>query len=82
MNSEQRMRTMLEAVGLDPKIADIGGIQTIMSEVRQRCSVCTAEDVCERWLKSDDKGDNDFCPNAKVFEVLREYRGDNPYVAS
>lgn len=81
MNSERRMRSMLEAVGLDPKIADIRGIKTIMSEVRQRCSACKSEDVCERWLRSADKGDSDFCPNAKVFEVLREYRGDNPYVA-
>lgn len=80
MKSEKRMRSMLEAVGLDPKIADIRGIKTIMSEVRQRCSACNSEDVCERWLNSEDKGDNDFCPNAKVFAVLREYRGDNPYV--
>lgn len=81
MNSERRMRSMLEAVGLDPEIADIKGIETIMSEVRQRCSACNAESVCEHWLKSEDKGDNDFCPNSKVFKILRKYRGDSPYVA-
>lgn len=80
-NSERRMRAMLESVGLDPEIADMAGIETIMSEVRQRCSACNSESVCERWLASDKKSDNDFCPNAKVFEVFRKYRGDHPYVA-
>ncbi|MDH3374204.1 MAG: DUF6455 family protein [Gammaproteobacteria bacterium] len=81
VNSERRMRAMLESVGLDPEIADIAGIETIMSEVRQRCSACNSESVCERWLESDKKSDNDFCPNAKVFDVLRKYRGDHPYEA-
>ena len=80
-NSERRMRAMLESVGLDPEIADIGGIETIMSEVRQRCTSCNAESVCEDWLNSDEKGDNDFCPNKRVFEILRKYRGDTPYAA-
>jgi len=76
MNSERRMRAMLQSVGLDPEIASIGGIETIMKEVRQRCRACTSEDVCERWLDGEIQGDNDFCPNAKVFEKFREYRGD------
>lgn len=81
-NSERRMRAMLESVGLDPEIADIGGIETIMSEVRQRCASCNAETVCEQWLASEDKGENDFCPNKRVFEILKKYRGDTPYTAS
>jgi hypothetical protein len=69
-NSERRMLTMLESVGLDPEIATSGEIPTIMKEVRQRCRSCATEAVCERWLQGNEEGDNTFCPNAKVFEVL------------
>lgn len=72
-NSERRMRSMLEAVGLDPAIAASGEIPTIMKEVRQRCRSCAAEGVCEDWLASDKSGGNDFCPNARVFEILNKY---------
>lgn len=75
-NSERRMRAMLQSIGLDPEIASIGGIETIMTEVRRRCRACTSEDVCERWLDGELQGDNDFCPNAKVFTKFRKYRGD------
>lgn len=74
-NSERRMLAMLESVGLDPAIASSGDIQTIMGEVRQRCQSCASEDVCERWLRRDEKGDNDFCPNARAFEILKKYGG-------
>ena len=73
-NSERRMRTMLESVGLDPAIAASGEIPAIMKEVRQRCRSCASEDVCEHWLAGDKKDGNDFCPNAKVFEILNKYR--------
>ncbi len=72
-NSERRMQAMLESVGLDPNLATSGEIPTIMKEVRQRCSHCAAESVCERWLEGNEEGDNAFCPNAKVFEVLKKY---------
>lgn len=72
-NSERRMRTMLESVGLDPEIAASGEMPTIMKEVRQRCRACSSEAVCERWLAGDHDTENDFCPNAKVFEVLSKY---------
>jgi len=75
-NSERRMRAMLQSVGLDPEIASIGGFETIMTEVRRRCGACTSEDVCERWLDGELQGDNDFCPNAKVFAEFKKYRGD------
>ena len=75
-NSERRMLAMLESVGLDPAIAFSGSVGTIMSEVRQRCRSCASEDVCERWLTGDADGDNEFCPNSRVFSVLRKYRGD------
>jgi hypothetical protein len=72
-NSERRMLTMLESVGLDPEIATSGEIPTIMQEVRQRCRSCATEAVCERWLQGNEKGDNSFCPNAKVFEALEKH---------
>lgn len=74
VNSERRMRAMLQSVGFDPEIVSIGGIETILAEVRQRCRACATEGVCERWLAGDVQGDNDFCPNAKVFTELRKYR--------
>ena len=72
-NSERRMLAMLESVGLDPEIATSGEISTIMKEVRQRCRSCATESVCERWLQGNEDGDNDFCPNAKVFEILKTH---------
>jgi hypothetical protein len=31
--------------------------------------------VCERWLAEKKEGDNAFCPNSKVFEILKKYSG-------
>ncbi len=75
MNSERRMLTMLESVGLDPAVAASGDIETIMGEVRQRCRSCASEDVCERWLTGDEEGSNEFCPNARAFKILKKYGG-------
>jgi hypothetical protein len=76
--SERRMVTMLERVGLDPAIAMSGQPNSVlecviaasMKKIRQRCRACTTEDICERWLAGDEHGDNNFCPNAKVFDAL------------
>ena len=73
MNSERRMRSMLTAVGLDAELADSDDIPAIMKEGRSRCRHCQSESVCESWLDGDLGGDNDFCPNHKVFEVLKKY---------
>ena len=73
-NSERRMLSMLDSLGLDPKIAASGDLKTIMGEARQRCQACTAEDVCERWLRGEEEGDNAFCPNKRVFEILNKYK--------
>lgn len=73
-NSERRMRAMLDSVGLDPEMAASGEIPAIMKEVRQRCRSCASEDVCEHWLAGGKEDSNDFCPNAKVFEILHKYR--------
>lgn len=72
-NSERRMLTMLESVGLDPAIASSGDLNAIMDEVRKRCRHCQSEDVCERWLKGEEIGDNDFCPNSRVFKILGKH---------
>jgi len=72
-NSKRRMQAMLEAIGLDPATASITDVEAIMSEVRQRCGTCKSESVCERWLAGEESGDNDFCPNARVFEILKQY---------
>jgi len=74
-NSERRMLSMLDSLGLDSGIASNEELSTIMGEVRERCQSCTTEDVCERWLKGEEEGDNAFCPNAKVFEILNKYSG-------
>jgi len=74
-NSERRMLGMIDSLGLDQGIASDAEFGTIMGEVRQRCQGCTTEDVCERWLRGDEEGDNAFCPNARVFEILEKYKG-------
>ena len=74
-NSERRMLSMIDSLGLDKEIATDAKFGTLMGEVRQRCRGCTAEDVCERWLRGDEEGDNAFCPNARVFEILDKYKG-------
>lgn len=74
-NSERRMRMMLESVGLDPVLASSGEIPTIIKDVRQRCQSCGSEDVCERYLAGNKEGDNAFCPNSRVFDILRKYSG-------
>jgi len=48
VNSERRMLSMIESIGLDPAIASSSDLETIMGEVRKRCRSCTSEDVCER----------------------------------
>ena len=73
VNSERRMQAMLENVGVDPEVASLSGIDNIMSEVRKRCKNCKSESLCERWLAGEETGDNEFCPNAKVFELLRQH---------
>ena len=71
--SERRMRRMLAEVGLDPDLAESGDIPTIMKDVRYRCRQCSVESVCESWLDGDAGGDNTFCPNHRVFEILKKY---------
>lgn len=71
--SERRRLAMLEALGLDPALATSGDMPAIMRDVRKRCEHCQSEALCERWLKGEETGGNEFCPNARVFEILRKY---------
>jgi hypothetical protein len=70
--SERRMVSMLERVGLDPAIASSGDKRVIVREIRQRCRSCATEDVCERWLAGEEGGENEFCPNREVFESIKK----------
>jgi len=64
------MMQMLQYAGLDPKIATRGDTKAIIKEVRRRCRRCQSEDLCRRWLAGEERGENDFCPNAQVFKEL------------
>ncbi len=68
--SERRLIRMLQRAGLDPEIAKQGDTETIVKELRHRCRRCESEALCERWLAGEEKGQNVFCPNAQVFEML------------
>lgn len=73
--TERRMRDMLKNSGLDPDIVTHGTTEIIIREVRSRCSKCQAEAMCERWLAGKEMGENDFCPNAGVLQMLAEQAG-------
>jgi len=66
---------MLEALGLDPVLAASGELQTIMAEVKERCSACQAGSACDHWLDGAATGRPDFCPNARVLDILRRLSG-------
>ena len=75
VNSERRMLGMLTSMGIDPSVTTSGDIDRIMCEVRSRCRHCAVEGKCERWLRGEEAGDNAFCPNHKVFELLGKHSG-------
>lgn len=74
-NSERRMLGMLTSLGIDPSVTTSGDMETIMREVRSRCRHCAIESQCERWLRGEEQGDNSFCPNHRVFELLGKRSG-------
>ena len=67
--SRSRLRRMMAHYGLDPdKLANSdSGMGLDLHAVRSRCRTCPIENVCERWLAGEIVGDNDFCPNGKMF---------------
>lgn len=68
--SERRMQRMLKRAGVDREVAMQGDTESIIKDIRSRCQKCMAEDLCERWLAGEVKGENTFCPNAQVFNLL------------
>ncbi len=72
----RRMR-MMTHVGLEPGFVTHGDPQTeaIMKEVRSRCGRCRLEDYCDRWCAGNVKGDNAFCPNARILRDLARTSG-------
>ena len=71
IDSEKRMRGMLERAGVDSDIAMHGELDAIIDEVRRQCRDCQNEDLCARWLAGKVvKGGNSFCPNARVLRNL------------
>jgi hypothetical protein len=70
--ARKRLMRMLVRQGLDPDLVKQGDTRAIMKDVRRRCNRCQSEDVCERWLADTADADNHFCPNAKVFEELKQ----------
>lgn len=71
-SAERRMMEMLQRCGLDSEIATQGDTEVVINEVRRRCRKCQTEDQCERWLAGVEEGGNVFCPNAQVFEELKQ----------
>lgn len=69
--SERRMTRMLKHAGLDPELAAHGDAEAIIKEIRRRCGKCPSEALCERWLAGEEKGNNRFCPNVRVFDILK-----------
>ena len=71
-SSERRMMQMMQRIGLDPELATQGDTESIFKEVRSRCRRCQSEGQCEMWLVGAKDGGNVFCPNAQVFEELKQ----------
>jgi hypothetical protein len=68
---------MLHQLGCDLRIAPMD-----ILVVTQRCRACDSWRNCRRWLDRGGSGADyrDFCPNAEVFDRLREL--ETPFVTS
>ena len=75
MKQEERLRSMMKTIGLDPKTVDPDDMPVIAAELQERCRSCGSEEACEEWLQGVKKGDPGFCPNSPLFEILRKYGG-------
>ena len=70
--TERRMKGMMLRVGIDPEIVPEVDKKRVFKGIRRRCGKCQTEDICERWLANKIQGDNEFCPNAKIFDIISE----------
>ncbi len=68
-----RMTRMMSRVGLNTNFGAKGGpkARSVIKEARTRCGRCRCEDRCELWLDGKAGGENAFCPNARVFNMLK-----------
>jgi hypothetical protein len=69
------MMQMLARAGVDPEVARRGDTEAIIQDVRRRCGRCRSEALCDRWLAGKVEGDNSFCPNAQIFDLLKKTTG-------
>jgi len=69
----ERMDTMMEALGVDPRVSIRQDAGAAWYEARSRCIECSAERSCRRWL--DEAGSPgapappEFCPNGAFFRA-------------
>jgi hypothetical protein len=76
--SERRMRNMMLQAGLDPDQEPMLGHEQLIQAIRRRCRKCDEVRQCESWLTGLADGGNDFCPNARIFDILvRNKRKDS-----
>ena len=75
MKQEERLRSMMKTLGLDPATVQPDDMPVIAAELQDRCRACGSEEACEEWLQGVRKGDNSFCPNSPLFEILKKYGG-------
>ncbi len=73
--SQGRMMHMLARAGVDPEVARSGDTKAIIQDVRRRCGRCRSEALCDRWLAGKVEGNNSFCPNAQIFDLLKKTTG-------
>lgn len=72
--SERRMRSMMRKLGLDPEIDLSESLDDVVRAIRRRCRQCGAVGECEAWLEGPGNNHNDFCPNARVFDILLRHK--------
>lgn len=70
VQARSRLYRMMVRVGARVHPSDDATIGAIRSEMYHRCRRCRAEAKCERWLAGREEGDNAFCPNVSLLQVL------------
>jgi hypothetical protein len=71
--TRRRMQGMMMRVGIDPEFVSEDDKKTVIKGIRRRCRKCQTEDICERWLANKIQGGNEFCPNAKIFNIISKH---------
>ena len=75
MKPEERVRAMMEAVGLDPDSVKPSDMPVIAEEIQSRCESCKSDELCEAWLRGAQDTEVNFCPNSPIFEILAKHGG-------